>query len=333
MVIECAGKRHIFGVRDDMTAPPSGTFPAPSRLLILSDIEGNKVYLDRVLRNLEVVDAEGKWRFGANHLVIAGDSVDRGRDVFAVLWRLHGLAKQARAAGGQLHVLLGNHEQYILRGNTSRVHPDHLYTLTQMGGPVAAFGTDTVIGSWLRRQPVVLKIGKVLITHGGISPAVLKQQLSLEQINDGMRRYWRGENASAAQLDAALGPAGVTQYRGYIEAMPDQYPAATADDVEAARRAFGVDHIVVGHTIVERVTGLFGNRVYAVDVNSNTAAPEALMFVNGAAQIVNTGAPRDLPELQRGEIRPIDLLSGSDWSTLSRNAARTRELTQLPHPY
>lgn len=331
--IQCAGERLSFHVRDEVTKAPSSSFAAPSRLLILSDVEGNKAYLDRALRHLGVVDAQGRWSFGENHVVIAGDSVDRGRDVFAVLWGLHNLARQARAAGGQLHFLLGNHEQYILRGNTSRAHPDHLYALAQMGGPVAAFGGDTVVGNWLRQQPVVLKIGKVLITHGGIGPMVLKHQLTLDQINDGMRRYWRGEPASVAQLDAALGPSGVTQYRGYFEAMPDQYPAATAADVQAVARAFDVDHIVVGHTIVERVTGLFGNRVFAVDVNSNTAATEALMFVNGQAQVVDTRSPRGLAEAHRGTTRPINLFSADDWTTLSRNAARTWELMQLPHPY
>jgi hypothetical protein len=83
------------------------------------------------------VDADGNWDYGSNHLVIAGDSVDRGRDVFAALWRLYSLSLQAQRSGGAVHVLLGNHEQYILRGNLTRAHKEHLYALEQMGGHAA----------------------------------------------------------------------------------------------------------------------------------------------------------------------------------------------------
>ena len=81
--------------------PASDVAQMPSRVVALSDIEGNLAYLEGALRKLELVDKDGNWAFGANRLVPVGDSVDRGRDVFGVLWRLHGLALQAEAAGGR----------------------------------------------------------------------------------------------------------------------------------------------------------------------------------------------------------------------------------------
>src|SRR3546814_17554986 len=106
----------------------------PARVAVLSDLEGNIAFLEQALRRLGVVDADGKWAYGGGHLVVLGDSVDRGRDVFAVLWRLHGLSGQADMAGGAVHVVLGNHEQYMLRANTSRANADHLHELNAMGG-------------------------------------------------------------------------------------------------------------------------------------------------------------------------------------------------------
>lgn len=330
--IACAGKQYTFAMSAPLQAA-AAVVPMPEKLLVLSDIEGNIAFLDSALRQLNVVGAAGTWNFGANQLVIAGDSVDRGRNVFAVLWRLHGLAQQAKAAGGSVHVLLGNHEQYILRGNTAKAHPEHVFALEKLGGAASAFGSDTVIGAWLREQPVLVKVGKVLVAHGGISPAVAKRGLTVDQINAAMRRYWRGEPVAAAELDAVLGYSGVTQYRGYLHADKDRYPMATADDVTQTLRAFDADTIVVGHSIVDKVTGLYDKRVYAIDVNSNEAAPEALLFVDGVATVVDTGTPRALPEKGARVTRPINLLAGADWSTLGQVTRRAYQLSQLPSPY
>ena len=331
--IDCAGKRNTFAIGQPQ-AVPAAVVPMPDKLLVLSDIEGNIAFLDGALRKLGVVGADGVWAYGANRLVIAGDSVDRGRDVSAVLWRLQQLAVQAQAAGGGVHVVLGNHDQYLLRGNTAKAHPEHLYAANKLGGPEQVFAQDTVLGAWLRAQPVIVKVGKVLIVHAGVSPAVARQGLSVEQLNQAMRAYWQGTPASAAALDAVLGEQGLTQYRGYLQAQPDSYPLASADDVAAALRAFDADSVVVGHSIVERVTRLYDSRVFAIDVNSNSAAPEALLFVNGVATVVDTGTPRALPdEKQKGVRRPINLLGGEDWRTLAHVTRRSVELARLPFPY
>lgn len=331
--VDCGGRRSTFHIGATAVAEP-GITGMPERLLVLSDIEGNLAYLDGALNKLGIVDATGAWTWGNGRLVIAGDSVDRGRDVFAVLWRLHGLSVEAKQAGGRVDVLIGNHEQYILRGNVSRAHPEHIYALGQLGGVGAAFGADTVIGAWLRTQPVIVQAGDVLITHGGISPAVAKRGLSVDQLNAAIASYWRGAPGDTAALDSVFGVDGLTQYRGYLQDLPEQYPQATAGDVDAALRAFNARTIVVGHSIVEKVSALYDNKVYAVDVNSNTAAPEALLFTKGVPSIVDTGTPRRLPvDNMRGPLRRLDLLAGGDWHTLARVVQSSRELARLPHPY
>lgn len=332
LVIECGGKQASYPLTQ--AAIPPSVFAMPAKLAVISDIEGNRDYLDATLRQLGVADANGNWTYGANHLVIAGDSVDRGREVFPVLWRLHALSLQAQQHGGAVHVLLGNHEQYILRGNTTRAHKEHLYALEQMGGYAAAFGADTVLGKWLRAQPVILKAGTVLLTHGGISPEVGAAGLSVEQLNTAMQRYWLGDTAQSPALDAVIGPAGLTQYRGYFEAGGDRYAMASTAEVQQALRGFGASAVVVGHTIVERVSTLHDGRVLAVDVNSDSARPEVLVFDNGIATVVNTGIGRNLNEgKERRLVRPIELGGGRDWGVLRTFARRTIELARLPNPY
>jgi hypothetical protein len=333
LVIDCAGKQSRYTLNAQAGSPPS-VVPMPPKLLVLSDIEGNIAFLDKSLRHLEVVDEQGNWRYGANRLVIAGDAVDRGRDVFAVLWRLHELSLQAKAAGGAVHMLLGNHEQYLLQGNVSRAHHEHLYALEQMGGQAQAFGADTLLGKWLREQGVVLQAGKVLITHGGISAKVAAEKLSLTQLNDAMRRYWQAAPATTAELDSVIGRAGVSQYRGYFEAASEQYEKATQAEVNAVLAAFGAEAIVVGHTQVEKVTPLFDQRVYAINVNSNGAAAEALLFENGVAKVVDAGTGRNLPsETASRPRRPLNVLATEDWRILGLSARRSYALSSLPFPY
>ncbi|QOY95164.1 metallophosphoesterase [Massilia sp. UMI-21] len=333
LAIDCAGRRHRFPVSRVPTVP-GAVFDTQADTLVLSDIEGNLRFLDAALASLEVTDAAGNWRYGRKHLVIAGDAVDRGRDVFAVLWRLYALSLQAQDAGGAVHLVLGNHEQYLLRGNISRANRDHLHALQRMGGHVEAFGPDTLIGHWLRLQPVIVKSGSTLITHGGVHPLVADAGFTLSHLNSAMRRYWSGDRPGKAELDAVIGPAGLTQYRGYLEDGDDRYARATAAQVGDVLSHFGAKSIVVGHTLVERVSALHDGRVWAIDVNSNTARPEALLIRNGEPGVVPVGVARQLDEGGgRRLTRPFSLLAARDLAMLKELVNSNYALARIPQPY
>ena len=57
-----------------------------------------------------MVDGDSKWVGGKSHFVLCGDLVDRGPDDRAILDLVRRLQKEAKSAGGVVHVLLGNHE-------------------------------------------------------------------------------------------------------------------------------------------------------------------------------------------------------------------------------
>jgi hypothetical protein len=334
--IDCAGKRHVFAL--DAAPVPAPEQPMPADVVVLSDLEGNRAFLDAALVELGVMDAAGAWRYGAGHLVILGDSVDRGRDVFAVLWRLHDLSRQATQAGGAVHVLIGNHEQYVLRGNVSRMDVEHLHGLRRMGGPVAAFAPDTVIGGWLRRQPVAVKLGRTLFVHGGVSPEVAKAGLAVSDLNRAMADYWaekRVDVARGRRYDAVLGMQGVAQYRGLVMAVEDAYAAPSTAEVERIAEHFGVDRIVVAHTQVPQVESRHGGRVIAVNVNSDTAKQQALSFRAGEPWIVDLRARRNLGEDAKPprRLRDLDLTTQADRDIVAGAIEAMRALSDLPHPY
>lgn len=332
--VSCAGKVAHFPLSQPRV--PASVAVMPTKLAVLSDIEGNAIFLDGALRALAIVDGNGAWTYGSGHLVVLGDSVDRGRDVFPVLWTLYRLSLQAEAAGGAVHVVLGNHEQYLLRSNISRAHPEHLYALGRLGGPEAAFAADSLIGDWLRRMPVALRLGRVLFVHGGVSAATVDAGMSVESLNTAITDYWPRASKSVAHsqaLDTVFGFNGVTQYRGYLMPLEGQYPLATQAEIDRIAKHFDVDLIVVAHTPVDEVSRIHDGKVYAVNVNSNSAKAEVLVFKNGMPSVVDIGVPRLLDRPEESRFRDLRLIKAEDRRLLGDMLRTMRRLSSLPHPY
>lgn len=332
--IDCAGRIHSFSLE---TVPiPDAVASMPQNLVVLSDLEGNSAFLEAALQKLDIVDEHGHWQFGQGQIVILGDSVDRGRNVFAVLWRLHDLAGQAQEAGGAVRIVLGNHDQYMLRNMVTKTHPEYRYAAMQLGGFANVISADTVIGAWLRKQPVVLKLGSVLFAHGGISPQVMASGLSIGQINNAMRSYWpvsQRDLAQSTELDAVLGQTGVTQYRGYFRAKEGAYPAASQTDVAQILAHFNANQIVVAHTLVDEVTRLHQGKVIAVDVNHAQAQPQVLVYRNGIPEIVDVGLSRGADTYEETHLREFSLLDKADRQLLGAMFRVSRSLSGVPQPY
>ncbi|MCZ8321479.1 MAG: metallophosphoesterase [Novosphingobium sp.] len=332
--IACAGRTHSHLLAD--LPEPAADLPMPTRVAVISDLEGQADFFAAAVRRMGVVDGAGNWAFGQGALIILGDSVDRGRDVTKLLWTIRNLAVEAGQAGGAVHYVLGNHEQYILRGNISRANAEHLYGLRQLGGVNTMFAGDSVLGQWLRSQPVALKLGDTLFVHGGISPEVVRSGVTLAELNVASRAYFARPVPAAAPspaLDAAFGLKGVTQYRGLIMPLEGLYPLVTPTEVDAALNHFGVTRIVVAHSIVPQIEPSFDGKVWPIDVADPASAPEVLEFVQGEPRVMNIGLARNPEKPAQIRWRRFDMFSAQDWAMLGEMIAGFRTLSRLPHPY
>jgi hypothetical protein len=100
------------------------------RIVVVGDLHGEYENFIKILKGTNVVDENEHWAAGNAHLVQTGDIMDRGdeaRKIFDLLIRLE---KEAEAAGGMVHVLLGNHEELNLTGAVFSSNSDAL-TLDQ----------------------------------------------------------------------------------------------------------------------------------------------------------------------------------------------------------
>lgn len=96
---------------------------APSRIVAIGDVHGDADALVALLEHTGLLDDARRWKGGTATLVQTGDFLDRGVQVREVLGLLMALEQQARAAGGDAIVLMGNHEAMNALGDLRDVSP------------------------------------------------------------------------------------------------------------------------------------------------------------------------------------------------------------------
>jgi hypothetical protein len=195
--------------------PRKAVFPSAEPMLFLSDIEGEFTAFRELLLANKVIDKHYNWTFGKGRLVIAGDLFDRGKQVVPYLWLLYKLEDDARAKGGDVNVVLGNHDIMNLKGDFRYVQPVYMANAKLLGEPYSdLYGPDTELGQWLRSKNIIEKIGDMLVMHGGLSPAVLNRGLSVDQINSISRPFYdRPTKQLPDSLTAIIGNQGLFWYR------------------------------------------------------------------------------------------------------------------------
>lgn len=276
--------------------PEASTYRSAEKLLVLSDIEGTFEGLQKLLRAGGVIDEQFNWAFGKGHLVICGDLFDRGEDVTACLWLLYKLEGEAKAQGGQVHYILGNHEIMNLSEDYRYVNPKYQQVASLMGTTYKAlYAGNTELGRWLRTRNIMERIGDYLFLHGGVSQVINASGLSLNEINDLARPYYE-----MSGYDSILNQAHVLAlfsdatapfwYRGYF-----MEPQASMAQVDSTLHLYRVKHLVVGHTIVDSVQTRYNGKVIAMDVNYHVGNYQALVIDNtGIYCIKGDGEKRKL---------------------------------------
>ncbi len=189
-----------------------------ARIVAFGDVHGAFDDLVSLLEETGIIDSDLNWAGKDSHLVSLGDLIDRGprsRDVVELIMKLQA---QAPESGGEVHVVLGNHEIMVMTGDRDyvtqtdyiafardeaenereelrqRFIKDHNHSASEniyeefekqypsgFIGLDRAFGPEGHIGGWLLKQNVVLKINDTVFIHGGIPSQITGK--SLAEIN------------------------------------------------------------------------------------------------------------------------------------------------------
>jgi hypothetical protein len=249
------------------------------KMLVISDIEGNFSAFRKLLQSSAVIDSNYNWTFGNGHLVLTGDFFDRGSQVSEVLWLVYSLEEKAKAAGGYVHFILGNHEIMNLSGDLRYVNNKYVQNafLLKENYVDGMYGTYSELGRWLRTKNIVEKIGNILFLHGGISPEINRMNISLQQLNDITRPHYPDINSfyKNKNLDTIFSSAGPFWYRGYY--IPKDADITT--QIDSTLKKFNVKQIATGHTIIgDTICILQKGKLINLDVHHATGHSEALLI-------------------------------------------------------
>ena len=253
-----------------------------NKQVVISDIEGNFGAFRKLLQNAGVIDSGYNWIFGDGHLVLTGDFFDRGDQVTEVLWLIYSLEDKAKAAGGHVHFVLGNHEIMNLSGDLRYLHPKYVQNIGLLNEDYVGclYGGNSEIGRWLRTKNIVEKVGNILFMHGGMSAEMNSIDVSLNKINELARPYYpdstyKYNNPKTEVIFSDWGP---FWYRGYYQGKP----IASIAQIDSTLEKFNVRHIATGHTVIaDTISVLFNGKLINTDVHHAKGHSEALLIEGG----------------------------------------------------
>ena len=242
-------------------------------VIAIGDLHGSFDKLVQLTWGAGLIDDERRWIGGGAHLVVAGDFLDRGPGDRPIMDLLRGLQEQSQAAGGRLHVLLGNHEVMNLVRDTRYVHqdayrdfvddeikrdrqdawksfftgavgnrnPGELRTRFNREFPPGYFGRlklferDGEYGSWLLGLPAIVKVNGVAYVHGGLTEEFAELGV------DGINRRVHDEIVRHLEQRQRLEAEGVLstamRYAEILQAAEQALQRRASDEVHAACQA------------------------------------------------------------------------------------------------
>ena len=103
------------------------------RIVAVGDLHGDYSAWRDIARAAGIVSAKGRWIGGETTLVQTGDIADRGPKTLAIIRDIRRLEREARAAGGRVIVLVGNHEAMNVIGDLRYVTPEEFAAFADRG--------------------------------------------------------------------------------------------------------------------------------------------------------------------------------------------------------
>lgn len=280
-----------------VTAPPAVvqlparlTRAAPARIVAIGDLHGDLEAVQKAFRLASAVDASDAWIGGALIVVQTGDVVDRGDDDKKILDWLDRVQAEAKIAGGEVILLLGNHElmnvagdfRYVTRGG-----------FTAFGGPTAdahvAALPETQRGRAAAFQPggpyamklaarhlLFVRVGRSVFIHGGILPKYAARAADTDQdVHD----WLTGKTQKAPE--AAMGEDGLVWTRAYSDSPKD----ADCRHLDEVLVRLDADRLVMGHTVQQAgISKACGDKAWRIDTGMSRFyhGPISVLELKGA---------------------------------------------------
>jgi hypothetical protein len=283
----------------------------------VGDIHGDlakAITLFKLAGVVEEVDRRLIWTGGNTTVVQLGDVLDRGSQEIASLQLLRNLDQQARAEGGAVWMINGNHESLNVAGDFRYATEGGMLESAIMGGlrgvdahmaanqraaRMRLFSPGGHLAKELAHNPTVLIVNDTMFAHGGVLMGHV--QYGLERINAEVAAWMRGDRLSdgsrAPPPFLAMGDRrSVMWNRTFSQecfgTFYDKYHAC--NQLRQVLDRTGCKRLVIGHTPQQQgLNSECEGMVWRVDVGMSSGV------LNAQPQALEIG------EAQEGENEPL----------------------------
>jgi Calcineurin-like phosphoesterase len=262
---------------EDARDTPASLWPAQPRVVVMGDLHSDIQATRQAFQLAGGTDENDVWIGGALTIVQLGDMIGRSDDERQVLDFLFSIRQQAEAAGGKVHLLVGNHEVMGARvdnqavglnpfpgyedlteldvGNTRlQILPEHAKkrgAALMSGGPYAKRFAEL---------PTVLQLGETVYVHGGVVPRWA--EYGLDNINAEVSHWLFGD---CPEPDSSLGVDNGDRVM-WTRQFSSSVEATDCALLEQSLAILGAKRMIVAHTVQSTITGYCDDKVWAVDV-------------------------------------------------------------------
>lgn len=274
------------------------------RVVAVGDLHGDKDAFVAVLKMAGLIGEEEHWSGGSAHLVQVGDVPSRGpqsRRAFDFLMRLE---KEAAAAEGKVHALIGNHDAGVIYGDLRNVFPEEYgefrtpdserllaaafeqeWTQLRRAGrlPSDPGALAWLKQSWFERHPPGFVEHRRAFAPSGFYGSWIRSHNAVLRINDTLFVHGGISPKYVAQsrraLNAAIrreladpdrllpGTATDTQGPLWYRGLSEGEVAGLESHLERVLRFHQVRRIVTGHAVTRTaIMPRFGGRVIDIDI-------------------------------------------------------------------
>jgi hypothetical protein len=287
------------GAADEAVAPGALAAEPAARVIAIGDVHGDLAALREALSLARLIDAQDHWSGGRDVVVQVGDVLDRGDDERAILDWLVALGDEARAAGGELIRLNGNHETMAVEGDQTYTTEGACAGFADLEGldldrpelaalsPAcrargAAFLPGGPYAKLLAEAPITAIVEGSVFVHAGLFSAHL--DYGLERIDAEVRAWMRGERAAepGPVRPSTNSLVWTRSYGGDVEE-----PACV--EIEEVLSRLGAARMIVGHTVQDGISSACDGRVVRIDTGMTEAyggGVEVLEIVDGEARVL-----------------------------------------------
>lgn len=230
--------------------------PAAKRVVAVGDLHGDLAATRSALRAAGVIDDKDAWIGKDTVVVQTGDVLDRGDDEREILELFFKLEGDARAAGGEFIMLLGNHELMNPAGDFRYVTP----------GAMADFGENRIAGigpgsTWakkLAQHDVVAIVGDTLFAHAGVLGKYVTQ---VDAVNLTARCWLDGQTGGPRDVPMAMQGEDTPVWTRRLGLDPPDCAA-----LAHANEKLGIKRQVIGHTVQKEINAACDGAVWRIDV-------------------------------------------------------------------